>query len=138
MNEHADVEFLRSLADGTLAELTHAGHVRIAWLVLHEESLLPALERVCRELRTYAAWKGRPEIFHETITWAFTLLIHERVERGRGGGSWVEFLELNPDLADGVPALHALYDPATLDSELARRTFVLPDARLIEMPHAVS
>ena len=65
-------------------------------------------------------------IYNETITWAFTSLIHERLQDGRGGRDVGEFLALNPDLADGLSVIHARYDFDTLHSELARRCFLLP------------
>jgi hypothetical protein len=134
----ADTSFLRSLRDGTLASLSHDDHVRYAWLVLQRAPLLSALEEVRRDLRAFAVSKGKPEVFHETITWAFTLLIHERIQRGMGGSSWRDFLARNLDLRSGLTALRELYDPDVLDSELARRTFVLPTRRPVPGSQAVA
>jgi hypothetical protein len=126
MSSAADEAFLRSLRDGTLPSLSHDAHVRYAWLVLQRAPLLTALEEIRRGLLAFAAAKGKPEVFHETITWAFILLIHERIQRGHGGKDWREFLVQNADLREGLTALHELYDADVLDSELARHTFVLP------------
>ena len=56
------------------------------------------------------------------------LLIHERIARAGGGQSWEEFAEHNPDLLvwkGGI--LGRYYKPASLDSDLARQTFLFPD-----------
>ena len=67
-------------------------------------------------------------LYHETITWAYVALIHERVER-RPAAHWEEFCRLNPDLLSWRPSiLDRYYRPETLASDLARRVFVLPDA----------
>ena len=59
------------------------------------------------------------------------LLIRERMARAGCSQTWEEFAERNPDLLiwkGGV--LATLYRQETLDSDLARHTFVLPDQRL--------
>jgi hypothetical protein len=126
-----DGAFLAAVRDGSLPSLSHDDHVRLAWLVLQRAPLLAALDEVRRDLRAFAVAKGKPEVFHETITWAFTLLIHERIQRGRGGADWKEFLAQNRDLRDGLTALRELYGAEALDSELARRTFVLPSGQTL-------
>ncbi len=125
--------------DGTLPErrLTHRQHVRVAWLYLERHAPLAAIEHFAAALRRLAAAYGKPRLYHETITWAYLLLIHERRQRSSGaaaGGEpsgaagWEAFAAANPDLFSWRPSiLAAYYRDETLDSELARRTFVLPD-----------
>jgi hypothetical protein len=107
--------------------LSHRRHVRLAWLVLQEEPLLGAIERLCRGFRAFAEAKGKPEKYHETVTWAFILLINERLERGGRTGDWEAFAADNADLFDGRARLAELFQRTTLESDLARRVFVLPD-----------
>src|SRR5262249_34307385 len=69
-------------------------------------------------------------LYHETITWAYLLLIRERMERqGEGANASFEaFARANPDLMTWKPSvLAAYYRDETLASPLARRTFVMPD-----------
>jgi hypothetical protein len=67
---------------------------------------------------------GRPQLYHETITIAFLALINER--RGRGGGQgWSEFKRTNADLFD-KRCLDKWYSAEQLSSDLARKTFCLP------------
>ncbi|HSJ74686.1 MAG TPA: hypothetical protein VK899_00595, partial [Gemmatimonadales bacterium] len=107
----------------------HREHVRVAWLYLKTEPPLTALARFASGLQRFAAARCQAGLYHETITWAYLLLIRERMEReGNGAGTWKEFAESNPDLLSWKPSiLDHYYRPETLGSELARRVFVLPD-----------
>lgn len=106
----------------------HADHVRLAFAYLRRYAALEALERFSEALKRFAAAQGKAQLYHETITWAYLLLIRERMARAGGTQSWEEFAAQNADLLvwkGGV--LGSLYRQETLDSDLARRTFVLPD-----------
>jgi hypothetical protein len=129
----SDDEFRRHFEEGTLpaAEFHHRDHVRLAWVYLRSAPPIEALARFGEGLRKLAARHGKPDLYHETITWAYLLLIRERMERRTAGSldSWEEFAETNPDLLTWKPSvLASYYRPETLGSELARRVFVLPDA----------
>jgi hypothetical protein len=78
-------------------------------------------------LKRFAAFNGHPGLYHETITWAFLFLIHERMADGEESETWEAFAARNQDLLTWKPsALDRYYDPETLQSERARRLFVLP------------
>lgn len=122
-----DDAFIAAVEQCTLPETAfhHADHVRLAWLYLRRLPLLEAMARFTRVLRRFAAALGKPDRYHQTITWAYLLLIHERMK----GGSWDDFVAGNPDLFEWNPSiLDRYYRRETLDSPLARSTFVLPDA----------
>ena len=108
----------------------HREHVLVAWTYLREEPLLAALARFTTALRRFAAARGAPEKYHETITWAYVLLIHERLERGDRGASWDDFAAANADLltwSGATSILARYYRDDTLRSDLARRVYVMPD-----------
>ena len=132
----ADEDFLSRLEDCTLpAEcFHHADHVRAAWLYL---TRLPAAEAIARfsgTLRAYAASLGTADRYHETITWAYLLLVNERIGRG-AAGNWEEFRAANRDLLDWKDSvLMRYYRKETLESELARRVFVMPDRAAFAAP----
>jgi len=110
--------------------LSHADHVRLAWICLRREPLLAALGRLTTGLRRLAASVGKPEGYHETITWAYVLLINERLERHGRDLDWETFTGRNADLLARKGAGSALvryYQPETLRSELARKVYLLPD-----------
>ena len=125
-----DRDFLAAFEDGTLPEdrFHHPDHVRAAWLLLREEPPAAALARFSGALKRFAAAKGRTQLYHETITWAYVLLINERVQRSGGRLDWEEFAAANPDLLTWRPSvLDRYYRSETLGSDLARQVFLLPD-----------
>jgi len=72
--------------------------------------------------------RGAPGLYHQTITWAHLLLIHERMQRAGAPETWESFRATNGDLFHRRPSiLERYYSPETLGSDLARRIFVLPD-----------
>ena len=108
-------------------EFHHREHLRLAWIYLRQEPLLPALTRFAESLKRFAANAGAASKYHETITFAFLFLIHERMQRG-AAETFDEFAEANPDLVSWKPSiLERYYRAETLGSELARGTFVMPD-----------
>ena len=115
----------------------HADHLRLAWLLLRREPwpfalarFCEGLERFCEGLERYAISLGQAGLYHETITVAYLLLIHERQAREEAA-SFEEFARKNPDLLRWRPSvLDRYYRKETLGSDLARRTFVLPDRLL--------
>jgi hypothetical protein len=109
----------------------HADHVRLAFEYLCRYPVIEALQRFADALRRFAAVHGKTQRYHETITWAYLLLIRERIARAGDTPTWEAFSQHNPDLLiwkDGV--LTMLYRQETLDSDLARQTFLLPDRGL--------
>ena len=109
----------------------HREHVRLAWIYLRHEPLLNALTRFAESLRRFAANAGAAAKYHETITFAFLFLIHERMQKAQVA-TFEEFAGANPDLVSWKPSiLDRYYRPETLGSELARKTFVMPDPELL-------
>lgn len=130
------------------ADFHHRDHIRAAWAMLCSYPLDEALTRYRAALKRLAARAGKPGIYHETITWAYLLIIHERLperspDRARerqapaaGHGSpnelpqdleFAEFARQNPDLLTFRPSiLDEYYPKEILGSEHARRVFILP------------
>jgi hypothetical protein len=122
-----DPEFLRALENCELPEreFGHAAHVRAAYLYLQDSDFPGALQRIRRAIRNYAKHLGKPDRYHETITVAYLALIQQHIcERGNAGG-WSAFARENVELFE-PELLRRFYSRAQLDSELARRIFVLP------------
>jgi hypothetical protein len=122
----SDEELLAGFQAGTLTEFPHREHVRVGWLYLRRDPPLRAIERFSVDLRRFAAAKGKPGLYHETLTLAFLFLIHERMDEADEG--FDGFQARNPDLFRWNPsALDRYYRKETLASERARRKFLLPD-----------
>lgn len=128
-----DTQFIQAFEKCALpaGSFHHADHVRLAWLYLRDRPFPTALEAFCTGLQRLAAANGKPGLYHETITWAYLLLIRERRARMNDGHSWDEFRATNADLFAWKPSiLQRYYRDETLTSKLARRVFVLPDRGL--------
>jgi hypothetical protein len=123
-----DDELLRAFEDLSLPpeRFGHAEHVRVAWMCLRLEEPPAAIARFVRGLRAFAAHAGSPDRYHETITWAYLLLIGERL--GSPDEGFEALVARHPELLDRR-LLERHYRPETLASPRARRRFVLPDLR---------
>ena len=125
-----DQELIEQFESGTLPNecFHHREHVRAAFLYLTEYPVLEALLAFSSALRKFAEAHGKPQLYHETITWAYVFLINERRARAGKKQSWDEFARNNPDLLEwknGI--LTRYYRPETLASDLARAAFIFPD-----------
>jgi hypothetical protein len=112
----------------------HADHVRLAFAYLSAYPVLHALEKFSEALKRFAAASGKEKLYHETITHAYFFLIRERMARS-GTADWDAFAVENPDLLvwkNGI--LSRYYQPATLESHLAREVFLFPDNLLDKLP----
>jgi hypothetical protein len=130
LNAENDNELLRQFEDCSLPldRFHHAVHIQIAFLYLCKYPALEVLGRFPEALRRYAAAHGKAGLYHETITWAYILLIQERICRAGRAQSWAEFQAANADLMIWTTSiLKQYYREKTLFSELAREIFVFPD-----------
>jgi len=106
----------------------HADHVRVAFAFVSEFPLLEAIARFSAALRRFAEAQGKPGLYHETITWTYLFLIAERTASATKPQTWEEFAAQNPDLLIWKGGMvERYYTRTTLNSELARQRFVLPD-----------
>ena len=110
-----------------LQGFTHAQHVRLAWACLRRHPLLTAMKEFRRLLQAYAAHNGKPNLYHETVTFAYLLLVYERIARTPHISDWNVFSAEHADLLsfrDGP--LFQFYPPEVLQDPAARAHFVLP------------
>ena len=105
----------------------HHDHVRVAWLYLRLYSVPVALARFVEGIKRFVHRIGQGGLYHETITYAFIFLINERMECDGRAESWDAFAARNTDLlTQGKALLNTYYRTETLDSDLARKVFVMP------------
>jgi hypothetical protein len=133
LDDVTDEALRHAFEDGSLppGAFRHRHHVRMAWILLERFPVLDVLAGFTAGLRRLAAAAGKPGLYHETITWAYVLLVNER-RTAAGAEDWPAFAARNPDLLAWKPSvLEARYYRAeTLWSERAREAFVLPDRPL--------
>lgn len=105
----------------------HEQHVRVAWLFVCRHGMPAAIGEFSEAIKRFAIAKGAHGLYHETITWAFLLIIGERQAR-QAAATWLEFSTANQDLLSWKPSiLERYYSKDFLMSDLARRAFVMPD-----------
>lgn len=127
MDDTDDDAFRDAFESRRLEAFHHRDHVRLAWVYLRNEPGPAGFERFVTALKTFAAEAGKPGLYHETLTWAFLLIVRERMAR-TASATFAEFAAANSDLLAWKPSiLDRYYRPETLASELARRVFVMPD-----------
>ena len=114
------------------AAFGHAEHVRAAFLYLtRHPDFGEAAVRFRSALRRFAAAKGVPDRYHETLTWAYLALINERAH-GSSFASSADFLRSHPELLDAKRGIFSRYYDlgAITRSGKARQVFVLPEPGL--------
>jgi hypothetical protein len=125
-----DDQFIAAFENCTLPleSFRHADHVKMAFLYLRRYPLLEAIRQFSASLVNFAAAHGKTNLYNQTITWAYLILMQERLARAEGQQTWAEFAARNPDLLnwnDGI--LRKYYRDETLTSDLAKSTFLFPD-----------
>ena len=114
-------------------DLSHRAHVRLAFVcVRRHPDLAEAAVAFRAALRRLVAALGAGEKYNETLTWAYLVLVHQRMARGNFADSDA-FLAAHPDLLDQRHgALSRFYELAAVTScAEARSLFLLPgDERL--------
>jgi hypothetical protein len=122
-----DADFLHAFECGKLprAQFDHAGHLRIACLMLQRYPPDEAVQRTCSGIQRLAAHFGAPDKFHHTVTEA---LVRWMAHHGAAHMPWADFLSAHPELTRDAPALLARhYSEQRLSDPQARRTFLDPD-----------
>jgi len=121
------------------ARFDHEMHLRLAWAYLRREPLPEVMIRMRDGLRAFTAKLGVPQKYHETITFAFILLLHERRAVAGPDAPFDACIKGEPALSPGwQQSLGAWYERETLDSAEARRHFRLPDLLIRAVPGAAS
>lgn len=104
----------------------HREHLQTAWEMLRTYPFIEAVERYARQLQSLATAAGAPEKFNLTVTMCFMSLIAEAIE-ATPDLDFDRFCEAHPDLQQN-PLTH-WYSDQRLGNDLARRIFLMPDAR---------
>lgn len=133
LEDMTDAAFIKAFEALNLdvAQFNHAAHVRLGWAYLNTCSMPEAIARFNGGLRAATIALGQEKKYHETISWFYMLLINERMALGKESlepGDWYAFKAANPDLFShkGGPVFE-YYTKATITSDIARTSFVLPD-----------
>lgn len=127
--ESRTAEIVEAFENATLeaGDFGHEAHVLVAWHYLKELSLLDAIVRFTQAIRRLTRKLGVSSKYHETITWFYLIKVAERI-KATPQADWPAFKAANPDLFAWNPSLiDRYYSKPLLESDLARRMFLLPD-----------
>ena len=121
---------VREFERGTLppAQLSHRLHLAFGWHYLQRNGFPAGAATFCDRLRAYVQAVGATGKYHETITWAYLVLLNEeRMLGSEPGESFDSMIARRPDLLDHRNgALMQCYTAEQLDTPAARTTFLLP------------
>ncbi|WP_262692766.1 hypothetical protein [Kordiimonas aestuarii] len=126
-----DLDLFRAFESGLLARdaFSHRVHVQLGWIYVGRFPLAEAIERFSARLKSWARKHDVDGLYHETITWAYLMIINERRHK-HAGDDFEAFIETNADLLGKPSVLEDYYTRETLDSDHARQTYVMPDKAL--------
>lgn len=128
---------MMAFENGTLdpSQFNHRLHLSLAWKYLQRDGFPEGAVHFSKHLKAYVAKVGAEGKYHETITWAYLVLLNEELSlRSPPGESFDAMIKRRPDLLDHRHgAIARCYNQSQLDSPDARRVFLLPaQARLGE------
>jgi hypothetical protein len=126
--DHHDI--LRRFESCTLppAELNHRRHLALGWLYLRMYGFPLGVVEFQSRLRAYVNAVGATSKYHETVTWAYMILMNEEMQlRAAPDEGFEVMIQRRPDLLDHRSgALAACYPSGQLDAADCRRVFMLP------------
>ena len=108
------------------ASFPHREHVRMAFEMLRRHDFVTTAQRYSQALRIMSSRAGKPQAFNQTRHHRFPVADRRAPGRRRRLADFAAFLAAHPQLLD-KGALVRWYSPERLASDLARRTFLLPD-----------
>jgi hypothetical protein len=125
-----ELDLLQAFETLTLdpAHFTHRRHLEFGWRYLQRYGFPEGAARFAGRLRAYVEHVGAAAKYHETITWAYLVLMNEeRTLRSPPGETFDAMIARRPDLLDHrTGALSEVYDRTRLESVEARSVFLLP------------
>ncbi|MDY6944947.1 MAG: hypothetical protein SXG53_04440 [Pseudomonadota bacterium] len=115
---------------GTLdpSQFSHRVHLSLAWQYLQRDGFPRGAQQFREHLQRYVATVGAQSKYHETITWAYLVLLNEELcLRAPPGESFESMIGRRPDLLDHRNGpIAQCYSKAQLESPEARRVFMFP------------
>ena len=126
----ATPDMMAAFESGTLdpAQFNHRLHLSVAWSYLQRDGFPEGALRFRQHLKAYVAKVGAEGKYHETITWAYLVLLNEEMSlRSPPGEAFDAMIQRRPDLLDHRNgAVAHCYSKSQLDLPDARRVFLLP------------
>lgn len=123
-----DATFLAAFEAGERpgGEFRHVDHLRLVWILLRRDGAALGEERVAAAIRRFAASQGTPELYHETLTRAWTRLVAAAFAASPRTESFAQLLAAHPELADKTHVFR-FYSAEALSKPRARWDWIEPD-----------
>ena len=123
-------DILRRFESCTLppGEFNHRRHLALGWRYLRQYGFPQGVVEFQKRLRAYVTAVGAAAKYHETVTWAYMILMNEEMQlRALPDEGFDSMIQRRPDLLDHrAGALVACYPRGQLDAADSRRVFMLP------------
>jgi hypothetical protein len=104
----------------------HVDHVRLAWIVLRQDGVECGEERIAAGIRRFAAQRGVPGLYHDTLTRAWVRLVAAALAADATPATFAAFLAAHPQLSDKA-FVFRFFSAAVLSTAAARQAWVDPD-----------
>lgn len=108
------------------AAFDHLAHIHLAWCYLQRDGLHCAIGKLTHGLRTWATGLGKAEVYNESVTWFFALMIYQRI-LAQPESSFDQFVASNADLF-AKDFLQNYYNSESLQDPRVKQHFILPQA----------
>ena len=123
-----DAEFIRAFEDCTLPNefFHHRDHLRLAWIYLRIYGERGARTRMSESIRRFAAFHGKSDKYHETMTLAWLRLVANAMAAVPHDASFDQMILRSPELLQ-KQTVEKYYSSAALSSGAARACWIEPD-----------
>lgn len=130
VNELTDTALLDAFEACTLpaSEFSHRRHLALGWLYLRRHGFPEGAVIFRERLKAYVASVGAAAKYHETVTWAYMVLLSEEMNlRSAPDEGFDAMIQRRADLLDHRNgAIAHCYSHQELESADAGRVFMLP------------
>ncbi len=121
-----DAQFLHHLENGTLHDLPHRDHLRLAWLYLRADGFDQGGGKIRAAIRQFATAHGAAAKYHETITAFWIYLVYYAITLAPEIDSFDAFIAAHDHLLD-ASLLKRHYSADLLRN--SRTVYAPPDLR---------
>lgn len=135
MTTQGPIEISESFLMGAIDPTTfhHRDHIAVYWSLLNVYGTPRSRDLFREGLRRFADKIGKPELYHETLTTAWMILIEHDWRTQDHWSSFAEFVAENPTLVDRL-LIERYYSKERLEDPLARETWIEPDQENLPQP----
>jgi N-formylglutamate deformylase len=125
----SNAEFKKQFANCSLdpTVFSHEAHLRMAWLLIHEQGLQNAEDSIQDQLQKFVSHLGETDKYHVTVTLVAMKAVHHFIQRSKAE-TFKEFIVQNPRLKSNFKELvNSHYSFDIFSSDEARSKYLEPD-----------